>query len=61
MDDDAYPFNPLIFSRFKQAGVQWGQKLPSITDDTHKEISKRFDYWEENGSMDGYEYGVSKE
>lgn len=46
---------------FKQAGVQWGQKLPSITDDTHKEINKRFDYWEENGSMDGYEYGVSKE
>lgn len=41
---------------FKQAGVQWGASLPSITDKTHDEINKRFDYWEENGSLDGYEY-----
>lgn len=39
---------------FQQAGLQWGQKLPSICQDTYDEIEKRFDYWEENGSMDGY-------
>lgn len=39
---------------FKQAGLQWGQKLPSICQDTHDEIEKRFDYWEENGTLDGY-------
>lgn len=31
-----------------------GDKLPAITEETHKEITKRFDYWEENGSLDGY-------
>lgn len=41
---------------FKQAGVQWGASMPSITGKTHDEINKRFDYWEENGSLDGYEY-----
>lgn len=41
---------------FKEAGVQWGQKLPGICGDTQKEIGKRFDYWEKNGSLDGYEY-----
>lgn len=41
---------------FRQAGFQWGEKLPAITGETHKEITKRFDYWEENGSLDGYEY-----
>lgn len=45
---------------FKQAGVQWGQKLPSICQDTYDEVQKRFDYLEENGSMDGYEYKSSK-
>lgn len=42
---------------FKQAGGQWGQKLPSICQDTYDEVQKRFDYWEENGSVDGYQYG----
>lgn len=45
---------------FKQAGVQWGQKLPSICQDTYDEVQKRFDYLEENGSMDGYEDNSSK-
>lgn len=44
---------------FEQAGVQWGTSLPSICNDTHDEINKRFDYWEQNGSMDGYVYGVT--
>lgn len=42
---------------FQQAGVQWGQELPGICQDTHKEIDRQFDYWEEHGSLDGYEYG----
>lgn len=41
---------------FQQAGVQWGQKLPGICGDTRDEIDKRFDYWEKNGSLNGYEY-----
>lgn len=41
---------------FQQAGVQWGQKLPDICGDTREEINKRFDYWEKNGSLNGYEY-----
>ncbi|MCI8741504.1 MAG: hypothetical protein HFG62_07585 [Lachnospiraceae bacterium] len=44
---------------FEQAGAQWGTSLPSICNDTHDEINKRFDYWEQNGSMDGYVYGVT--
>lgn len=44
---------------FEQAGAQWGASLPSICNDTHDEINKRFDYWEQNGSMDGYVYGVT--
>jgi len=41
---------------FEQAGAQWGTSLPEISQRTHDEINKRFDYWKENGSMDGYEY-----
>lgn len=41
---------------FKQAMGQWGGSLPSICDQTHTEINKRFDYWKENGSLDGYQY-----
>lgn len=41
---------------FQQAMGQWGGSLPSICDQTHDEINKRFDYWKDNGSMDGYEY-----
>lgn len=39
---------------FANASKAWGGELPSICNDTYKEISKRFDYWEENGSLDGY-------
>lgn len=45
---------------FKAAGVQWGSSLPSICSKTHDEINKRFDYWEENGSLDGYEYKAAE-
>lgn len=45
---------------FKQAGFQWGQKLPSVCQDTYSEIEKRFDYWEERGSLDGYEYASAE-
>lgn len=47
---------------FQQAAGQWGSSLPSICEQTHDEINKRFDYWKETGGMDGYEYlGVSAE
>ena len=47
---------------FQQAAGQWGSSLPSICEQTHDEINKRFDYWKETGSMDGYEYlGVGAE
>lgn len=42
---------------FSAAEKQWGGKLPSITDDTHKEINNRFDYWEKYGTLDGYTMG----
>lgn len=41
---------------FKQAMGQWGSALPSICSQTHDEINKRFDYWKQNGSLDGYQY-----
>lgn len=41
---------------FKQAMGQWGSSLPSICSQTHDEINKRFDYWKQNGSLDGYQY-----
>ena len=44
---------------FEQAGAQWGTSLPSICQDTHDEINKRFDYWEQNGSVDGYVYAAA--
>ncbi|MGE4213856.1 MAG: hypothetical protein AB7E42_03650 [Anaerotignaceae bacterium] len=39
---------------FAQASEVWGGELPSICNDTYKEISNRFDYWEQNGSLEGY-------
>lgn len=39
---------------FANAREAWGGELPSICNDTYKEISNRFDYWEANGSLDGY-------
>lgn len=44
---------------FEQATGQWGGSLPGITGKTHDEINKRFDYWAENGSIDGYTYQKS--
>ncbi len=41
---------------FEQAAGQWGSALPSICDQTHEEINRRFDYWKENGGLDGYTY-----
>lgn len=41
---------------FKEAMGDWGGSLPSICSQTHDEINKRFDYWKENGSLDGYQY-----
>lgn len=34
---------------FKAAGVELGGKLPSISQDTHTEVMKRFDEWEKEG------------
>ncbi|MEG2350975.1 MAG: hypothetical protein RSB57_10770 [Hungatella sp.] len=45
---------------FEAAGAAWGGKMPSITDQTHEEIGKRFEYWEKNGSLDGYSMGDEK-
>lgn len=42
---------------FAKAREVWGGELPSICNDTYTEISNRFDYWEENGSLDGYSMG----
>ena len=39
---------------FANAKEVWGGELPSICNDTYNEISKRFDYWEANGGLDGY-------
>lgn len=39
---------------FKAAGAVIGDELPSVCQDTYTETMKRFDYWEENGTMDGY-------
>lgn len=39
---------------FKAAGVEFGKELPGVCQSTYTETMKRFDYWEENGSMEGY-------
>lgn len=41
---------------FKAAGASLGGKLPTVSQDTYTEVMKRFDYWKEKGSMDGYTY-----
>lgn len=41
---------------FKAAGAELGGKLPGVSNDTYTEVMKRFDYWKETGSMDGYKY-----
>ena len=52
-------FQKAVEKGFEQAGAQWGTSLPSICQDTHAEINKRFDYWEQNGSVDGYVYAAA--
>ncbi|MDD4074754.1 MAG: hypothetical protein PHC80_01540 [Eubacteriales bacterium] len=44
---------------FDQAGAAFGSKLPDITQRTKDELLTRFDYWEKNGSMDGYQMGAN--
>lgn len=39
---------------FKAAGDVTGGELPGICQDTYTETMTRFDYWAQNGSMDGY-------
>lgn len=39
---------------FKAAGDVIGGELPGICQDTYTETMNRFDYWAQNGSMDGY-------
>lgn len=39
---------------FKAAGRAWGDTLPDVCQQTYKEVMKRFDFWEQNGSLDGY-------
>ena len=39
---------------FKAAGDVIGGELPGICQDTYTETMNRFDYWSQNGSMDGY-------
>lgn len=50
-----------VLKGFEGAAKKWGadsvDDMPSITGQTYKEVQKRFDYWESNGSMTGYEYG----
>ncbi len=44
---------------FDEAGVAFGGKLPDISQRTKDELLTRFDYWEKNGSMDGYQMGAA--
>ncbi|HWP52334.1 MAG TPA: hypothetical protein VN626_11630 [Clostridia bacterium] len=39
---------------FKAAGAVFGGDLPSVCQDTYTETMNRFDYWAENGGLDGY-------
>lgn len=42
---------------FEMAEKAWGGELPGVCQATLDEVEKRFDYWKENGSMDGYVFG----
>lgn len=51
-----------VIKGFGQAREAWGDTdMPSITDQTYAEVMKRFDYWEQNGSMDGYKMNADTE
>lgn len=39
---------------FKAAGDVLGGELPGVCQETYAETMNRFDYWAQNGSMDGY-------
>lgn len=41
---------------FSDATAAWGDELPDVCQATLKEVRNRFDYWKENGSLDGYTY-----
>lgn len=41
---------------FDMAGEAWGDELPEVCQATLDEVRNRFDYWQQNGSLDGYEY-----
>lgn len=43
-----------VEKRFSDAERLWGQKLPSVSQDTYAEIQNRFDYWEKYGTLNGY-------
>lgn len=50
-----------VIKGFEEAGAAFGAKLPDVCDKTYDEIMKRFDYWEKNGSLDGYAYKAEDE
>ncbi len=39
---------------FDEVRGMFGSELPTVCEDTYDETMKRFDYWAENGSMEGY-------
>ncbi len=41
---------------FEQATAAWGDELPEVSQATLKEVRNRFNYWKENGSLEGYVY-----
>ena len=43
---------------FEQVGAL--EDLPEVCQETYAEVMKRFDYWIEHGSMDGYVMGASE-
>ncbi len=54
--------NPELAGEMREA-IQKGfeavgglDSLPQVCQDTYQETMKRLDYWEKNGSMEGYEY-----
>jgi len=45
-----------VYDGFSQAEAIWGDELPGVSQATLKEVENRFEYWKENGTMDGYEF-----
>ncbi|MDO5112667.1 MAG: hypothetical protein Q4E65_10210 [Clostridia bacterium] len=44
-----------VLKGFDQAGAAFGRELPDISQRTKNELLTRFDYWQKNGTMEGYE------